>query len=83
MSDAIINDATVIEGLEACFFDDDFVQNDVMRGKESTGEKEASTASTSYSTQFLEAPVQSISKIRLSDTLSFNIQRNSWQMDHC
>ena len=42
MSDVIINDATVIEGLEACFFDDDFVQSDVMRGKESTGEMEAS-----------------------------------------
>lgn len=34
----MLNDATVIEGLEACFFDDDFVQNDVARGKESTGE---------------------------------------------
>ena len=42
MSDVIINDATVIEGLEACFFDDDFVQSDVMRGKESTGEMETS-----------------------------------------
>jgi hypothetical protein len=42
MSDVIVNDATVIEGLEACFFDDDFVQSDVMRGKESTGEMEAS-----------------------------------------
>ena len=37
MSEMIVNDAIVIEGLEACFFDDDFVQNDVVRGKESTG----------------------------------------------
>lgn len=37
MSEMIVNDATVIEGLEACFFDDDFVQTDSSRGKESTG----------------------------------------------
>lgn len=37
MSEMVVNDDAVIEGLEACFFDDDIVQNDVVRGKESTG----------------------------------------------
>lgn len=37
MTEVISSDATGIEGLEACFFDDDFVQGEVLRGKESTG----------------------------------------------
>ena len=55
MSDVIINDATVIEGLEACFFDDDYVQNDVMRGKESTGEMEFSMHKSTELRNFLGA----------------------------
>ena len=38
MSEIIADDAACIEGLEACFFDDDFVQGELLRGKESTGQ---------------------------------------------
>ena len=37
MSEMISNDAASVEGLEACFFDDDYVSGETSKGKESTG----------------------------------------------